>query len=91
MGVPGRKSWTEELKIKERYSALSEPFFQVLKEHLDSDEKKDRQWAAERIEKAYIKMIPQDVTSGGKELPTPIMQLNALRGNFSDQENSGTE
>lgn len=68
MGVPGRKSWTEELQIAQRYSDLSEPFFEVIKEHLASDDKKDRQWAVEQMSKAYVKMIPQDVTSGGQPL-----------------------
>lgn len=64
----GRKGFGEELKIKERYTALTEPFFQVLKEFLNSEDKKDRQWAVEQLNKAYVKMIPQDITSGGQAL-----------------------
>lgn len=64
----GRKSYFEELKIADRYSALSEPYFLFLKKMLDSEDKTDKKWAAERLEKAYIKMIPQDITSGGQAL-----------------------
>lgn len=68
MGIAGRKSWTEELDIAKRYSALSEPYFEFLHEMLNSEDKADRKWAAERLDKAYVKMIPQDVTSGGQPI-----------------------
>ena len=55
----GRKGFGQELKIVERYSALTEPFFKVLTEMLVSEEKTDRKWAVEQLGKAYIKMIPQ--------------------------------
>ena len=64
----GRKGFGEELQIIERYSALTEPFFVVLTEMLQSKEKSDRKWAVEQLNKAYTKMIPQDVTSGGQPL-----------------------
>jgi len=66
MGKPGRKSWTEELLIADRYKALSEPFFKFLKKMLESKNKADRKWAVERLEKAYVRMIPQDIMSAGK-------------------------
>ena len=72
MGVAGRKSWTEERKIAQRYSDLTEPAFQVLKDMLESEDKADKKWAVEQLSKAFVKMIPQDVTSGGKEL-TPLL------------------
>lgn len=64
----GRKGFGEELKIRERYTALTEPFFEVLKEMLSSEDKTDKKWAVEQLNKAYVKMIPQDITSGGKAL-----------------------
>lgn len=76
MGVPGRKSWTEELQIAGRYSALSKPFFRFIKKMLESEDKNDQKWAAERLEKAYVKMIPQDITSGGKELTVNVVSFN---------------
>jgi len=75
MAKAGRKSWTEELEIAERYSALSVPFFKFLKKMLESSEVADQKWAAERLEKAYIKMIPQDITSGGKELQVTVLSF----------------
>lgn len=68
MGVAGRKSWTEELQIAQRYSDLTEPAFKVLNEMLQSEDKADRKWAVEQLGKAYVKMIPQDHTSGGQPL-----------------------
>ena len=78
----GRKSYLEELEIAHRYTALTEPFFKVLKKNLESEDKADQKWAVEQLGKAFVKMIPQDVTSGGKELPAPIL-LNV----FSDDSN----
>lgn len=87
----GRKSYFEELNIANRYALLSEPYFKFLKEMMESKDKKDQMWAAERLEKAYVKMIPQDITSGGKELPAPIIALDAILSNYSDKESSETE
>jgi hypothetical protein len=77
----GRKSWTEELNIAQRYSDLSEPFFEVIRESLASEDKADRKWAVEQLSKAYVKMIPQDFTSGGE----------ALKISFDDAFNGGHE
>lgn len=68
MGVPGRKSWADELNIAQRYSDLSEPFFRVIKKHLESGDEKKEMWAVEQLSKAYTKMIPQDFTTGGQPL-----------------------
>lgn len=68
MGMPGRKSYLEELQIAQRYADLTEPAFKVLKEMLESEDKADRKWAVEQLSKAYTKMIPQDITSGGQAL-----------------------
>ena len=68
MGVPGRKSWTEELQIAQRYADLSEDYFAFLKEMYTSEEKADKKWASEQLAKAYVKMIPQDFTSGGQPI-----------------------
>lgn len=68
MGLPGRKSWTEELQIAQRYSDLTEPAFKVLEQMLKSEDKSDRKWAVEQLGKAYVKMIPQDFTTGGRPL-----------------------
>lgn len=86
MALPGRKSWTEELNLAHRYSELTEPFFKVIKNCLQSEDKADQKWAVEQLSKAYVKMIPQDHTTGGKELPQPI--LFHVLSNNSDKESS---
>lgn len=91
MAKAGRKSWNEELNIAQRYSDLSEPFFKILKKNLESGDDAKERWAVEQLSKAYVKMIPQDVTSGGKELPTPIISLDAIRRNNSTTQDSKSE
>ena len=86
MAKSGRKSYLEEMQIKERYTALSEPFFRVLKKYLNSEIPDDEKWAVEQLNKAYVKMIPQDMTSGGKELPTPLINVFS---NISNSEGDG--
>jgi len=67
-GNAGRKTFFEELKLKDKYSELAPKYFKVLEEFLDSDDKKDRQWAADQLGKAFHRMVPQDMdaTSGGE-------------------------
>lgn len=76
MAKAGRKSWTEELNMAQRYSDLTPKAFAVLDEMLASEDKADRKWAVEQLSKAFVKMIPQDITTGGKEIPAPIIPLN---------------
>ena len=61
----GRKSLKDELQIKQRYADLSAPFFKVLKEHMESAVKADQQWAVEQLSKAFVKMIPTEITGEG--------------------------
>lgn len=75
MGVPGRKSWTEELRIAQRYADLSEDYFLFLKEMYASEDKADKKWASEQLGKAYIKMIPQDITSGGEKVQPLLVKF----------------
>lgn len=84
MAKAGRKTYTEELEIAQRYSALTEPFFKVLRKHLESEDEKKQQWAVEQLSKAFVKMIPQDMTTGGKPL---VLQFdNALKSKFTQEE-----
>ena len=91
MAQAGRKSWTEELQMAQRYADLSPKAFKVLNTMLDSEDKADQKWAVEQLGKAFVKMIPQDITSGGKQLPTPIISLDAIRGNNITTQDSETE
>jgi hypothetical protein len=77
MAKAGRKSYLEEMGIKQRYTDLSEPFFKVLKKFLNSEKTEDQKWAVEQLSKAYVKMIPQDLTSGGKEISVNVISYNA--------------
>lgn len=62
----GRKSLKEELQLFQRYSELSVPYFAFLKEMFESKSKEDKKWATERIEKAFVKMIPQELEGTGE-------------------------
>ena len=75
MNKGGRKGLGEEMRIKQRFSALSEPYFKVLMEFLESDDKADRKFAVSELSKAFVKMIPQSVDGGEDEngLPIPLM------------------
>lgn len=96
--MAGRKSLKDEVKLFERYSELSVPYFKVLKKRLDSGNMAQENWAVEQLTKAFTKMLPQEVTGkDGKDLfPTPIlsnMNVPTHNGNSQDspanQENSG--
>lgn len=91
MAKAGRKSYFEELNIAQRYADLTPKAFAVLNEMLDSEDKSDRKWAVEQLQKGIVKMIPQDITSGGEVLPTPIISLDAICRNNSVKEDSETE
>jgi len=61
-----RKSLTEEIGIIRRYAELTEPFFKVIKANLNSKDIERQQWAVERLEKAFVKMIPQTLDGLGE-------------------------
>jgi hypothetical protein len=81
--MAGRKSFHAELRLFERYNELTVPYFNFLKRMLKSKSKEDKKWASERIEKAFVKMIPQDVTSGGEKIQ-PIYA--GISKHLGDQE-----
>jgi hypothetical protein len=92
MAKAGRKSLMEELEIKRRYADLAPKYFKALNEFLESPEKSERKFALEQLGKAFTKMIPQDVTSGGKELPTPILaKVEYVSSNNSNKEDNTTK
>ncbi len=70
--MPGRKSLKEELKLFERYSELTEPYFRVLKKRLESGMPDQENWAVEQLTKAYTKMIPQTL-AGDPENPLHVV------------------
>jgi len=92
MGLAGRKSYFEELNIANRYAELSEPYFKFLKKMLASEDKADQKWAAERLEKAYVKMIPQTL-EGSQDKPLVIQLTNesATRFNISPEPEGSSD
>lgn len=85
MGVAGRKSWTEEMQIAKRYNTLTEPFFKKLNLLLNSEDKEDNKFAIQQLNKAYVKMIPQQLT-GDPEQPL-VLQFDRA---FKDATTSST-
>jgi predicted nucleic acid-binding protein len=73
MGVRGPKGYGEELRIKQRYSDLSEKAFKFLAECLDGEDKIDKKWAVEQLSKGLVKMIPQDLTTNGEKITMQII------------------
>lgn len=88
MNKGGRKGLGEEMRIKQRFSALSEPYFKVLMEFLESDDKLDRKFAVSELSKAFVKMIPQSVDGGEDENGNPIPLLYGIYSHDSDKEDS---
>lgn len=87
--MAGRKSLRDEIEVLRRYAELSVPYFKFISEMLAPEsDKEDRKWAAERLDKAFPKMIPQnvDLTSGGEVIPI-LSGLN-VSANNSNQEDS---
>jgi hypothetical protein len=74
MGVRGPKGYGEELKIKQRYADLSDKVFAFYIECFEKGDKADKKWAAEQVAKGLVKMIPQDLTSGGQAFKYSIVQ-----------------
>jgi hypothetical protein len=72
--MAGRKSLREELQIIRRYADLSEPYFKVLKESLESDDKDEKKWAADNLKGAFAKMIPTTL-EGGDDIPLQIQVI----------------
>lgn len=86
--MSGRKGLGAELAMKRRYSALTEPYFKVLMEFLESDDKADRKFAVSELSKAFVKMIPQSVDGGEDENGNPIPLLYGIYSHDSDKEDS---
>ncbi len=75
--MAGRKSLKDELKMFERYSELTEPYFRVLRKHLNSNNVLNEKWAVEQLTKAFVKMVPQDIdmTTKGKALKPTVIKI----------------
>jgi len=84
--MAGRKSLKDELKLFERYSDLTEPYFRVLKKRLESGKPDQENWAVEQLTKAYTKMIPQTL-AGDPDNPLHVVTgFNYLAPNDSNNQ-----
>jgi hypothetical protein len=61
----GRKSLKDEIGVLKRYADLAEPYFRVLRDSLESEDKDERKWAADNLKTAFAKMIPQSLEGTG--------------------------
>jgi len=89
----GRKSLKDELKMFDRYSELTVPYFRVLKKHLESNNVTNEKWAVEQLTKAFTKMIPTELTGAdGKDLiPSPILGLMNVQTDNGDNQDIQSE
>ena len=69
----GRKSKAEKFKVLERYAELSESYFTVIKEALESSRLCDKHWAADHLKNAFVKMIPQQIDGGLGDMPFTLV------------------
>jgi hypothetical protein len=93
MAQRGRKSLKDEIGILNRYAELAPRYFKFINEMLDENSnKEDRKWAAERLDKAFPKMIPQnlDLTTGGKVIPI-LSGINVSNYNSNEQDSETQE
>ena len=76
----GRKSIRDEAAVLRRFNDLAPKYFKVINAHLNSKIKSDRQWAVERLDKAFAKMIPQTLKGDGDdgELVFKIISYSAV-------------
>jgi hypothetical protein len=79
----GRKGFGEELRIKQRYSALSEPYFNTLKEFLESEDKNDKKFAVTELTKAFSRMIPQPGSSPENPVYFQVPNVIALKNGIN--------
>lgn len=91
MGMPGRKSWKEELNIAQRYADLTPKAFEVLSEMLESEEKQDRKWAVEQLSKGFQKMIPQVVEAPEEGFVLRIVSESADRYGVSQNTKTSSK
>jgi hypothetical protein len=72
----GRKSLKDEIAVLSRYNELSVPYFKFIREMLNSDAIENQKWAAERLDKAFVKMVPQTIQGDNEGGPIQIKIVN---------------
>ncbi len=83
----GRKSLKDEINVLNRFNQLAPKYFKVIEEHLKSKSKADRQWAVERLDKAFAKMIPQKIQGDGDdgEVVFKVISYSTIGNNAASQ------
>lgn len=87
--MAGRKSLKEEIQVVKYMAELAPKTFKFIGKMLDSEEKADKKWASEQMNKLFSKAVPteSDLTSGG--LPIPILTNPNVQPNNSNTEDTG--
>jgi hypothetical protein len=87
----GNPGYGKSKNLVARVDKFEPLFWDELEKMITGDDKADRKYAMTEFNKIQLKMIPQDITSGGKEIPQPIMNLNYVQQNDSDNKDSKHE
>ena len=87
-------NWIEENpEMKERFDELRNRPYLLARTTINKAIKENPQYAFEYMKRKKKKEFGDSIdhTTDGKELPTPIIQLNGIRSDNSDQPNNSTE
>lgn len=87
----GRKTKLQEFNLITRADKFAPIFWDKLEEWMNSGDSDKEKFAMQEFNKIQTKRIPQDITSGGKELPTPIMAINEVHTDNSNKQDSEAE
>lgn len=79
------------MQLKQRYSDLSEDYFRVLKAHMASEDKSDQKWATQELSKAFVKMLPQDLTTDGQAISFIINGVLADKNGINPETTGRSE
>ena len=83
----GSKRKTLNASFMKNVDKYSQVFWDNLGAMMEGNDKGDRRFAMQEYNKIQVKMIPQDITSDGKALPKPIMQINEIQRNIGNSQN----
>lgn len=81
---PGFLERKEYLKDQVKFQAKK-----VLREAINSGDKETAKWYLERRDKEFKQKA--DLTTNDKDIPSPIIQIDALQPNNSNKQNTSTE
>ncbi len=84
MAKAGRKSLREEIDLTHRYAALSEKAFRLISKRLDSDNKKEQEYALDWLKAGFSRMVMQqtDLTTGGQPINISLSEIIAKKNDI---------